>query len=210
MDPEARRAEAEARSLERQRVLEAAGLIIKPNVEGSTPRPPRRHRPAPKVPDRSSKALPDIPPEDDHDTAADAVPMHLDDAYDRYQAFRQKQLDSSQRLSVVTNSSLESAPMPTSPTSTLSSVNLQAPSMSAANSATESRASGFLNHILGRRTPGPERKTLTISAPTISQPISSDISRENSPAFGTSWSSLVTKDVLEGIPDVERKRQEVR
>ena len=216
-DAAARKAEAEARTLERERVLEAAGLIIKPANASAPPRPPHRHRPAPKVPDRMSatKALPDLPstgnwePPDAHEEHG----MHIDDAYDRYQAFRQKQHDSSsQRLSIISTSSLESAPVPTSPTTTISSMTLQAPPMSATSTTSESRGhgSGFLNSLLGRKTPVPERKAITISAPTISSPIPSDISRENSPAFGTSWSSLVARDVLEGIPNMERKRQEVR
>ncbi|KAI0046421.1 hypothetical protein FA95DRAFT_1606924 [Auriscalpium vulgare] len=63
----------------------------------------------------------------------------------------------------------------------------------------KSSYSGLL-HFLGRsRTPtqdGP-RTMSTISAPIL-----------NTPAFGSSWASLVDKAALEGLPERERKRQE--
>ncbi|KAG9017136.1 hypothetical protein FRB90_001611 [Tulasnella sp. 427] len=217
-----RKAEAEARALERQRVLEAAGLIIKPADAGAPPRPTRKHRPAPSVPHRAPKTIPeptsgnrferDLP-----ETPKEEEPvMRLEDAYDRYEAFRRRQQEppaSGNRLSIVSTSSLESSPVVSSPTGTVFSI--QAPSLAQSTSSSASEmarhgASAFLHSFLGRKTPVPDKKTLTISAPTISAPIlnAGDIPRTPSPAFGTSWSSLVDKDVLEGIPPAERKRQE--
>ncbi|KAG8932121.1 hypothetical protein FRC01_000235 [Tulasnella sp. 417] len=216
-----RKAEAAARALERQRVLEAAGLIIKPADASAPPRPPRKHRPPPKVPERAPRTadgpvsqslvereLPEIP-------KGEEPAMRLEDAYDRYEAFRRRQQElppSRNRLSMVSTSSLES-PVVSSPTGTVFSI--QAPSLAQSTSSSTGEtarhgASAFLHSFLGRRTPGPEKKSITISAPTISAPIlsSGEIPRTPSPAFGTSWSSLVDKDVLEGIPPAERKRQE--
>lgn len=138
--------------------------------------------------------------------------MRLEDAYDRYEAFRRRQQElppSGNRLSIVSTSSLESSPVVSSPTGTVFSV--QAPSIAQSTSSSTGEtarhgASAFLHSFLGRRTPGPEKKSITISAP---MPVGGEIPRTPSPAFGTSWSSLVDKDVLEGIPPAERKRQEV-
>lgn len=212
-----RKAEAEARALERQRVLEAAGLIIKPADASAPPRPPRKHRPPPKVPERSSRATPDTLSRSQVERDLPEIPkgeepaMRLEDAYDRYEAFRRRQQEpppSGNRLSIVSTSSLESSPMVSSPTGTVFSV--QAPSLAQSTSSSTGEtarhgASAFLHSFLGRRTPGPEKNRLTISAPI---PSGGEIPRTPSPAFGTSWSSLVDKDVLEGIPPAERKRQE--
>ena len=206
-----RKVDAETRALERQRVLEAAGFIIKPAKET---KPRRRRRPAPQVPERRAKheaqssveerELPEIPKDDTESI------RHLDDAYDRYEAFRQKQfLQASNRNSIASELSVEIPPTPLSPTNTMSSTNtLQAPS--ATSTTTESRlGSGFLHSLLGRKTPVSEKRSLVISAPTMNVTVSGVPSREGSPSFGTSWSSLVAKEVLEGIPTEERKRQEV-
>ncbi|KAI6017674.1 Dbl homology domain-containing protein [Pisolithus microcarpus] len=86
----------------------------------------------------------------------------------------------------------------------------------------ESRTSHFLS-FLGRHTrsstPDIDRER---KIPIISGPIHTSVSntaalpgdahnamtRESSPAFGTSWASLLDGTALEGIPAVERKRQE--
>ncbi|KIK12167.1 hypothetical protein PISMIDRAFT_689695, partial [Pisolithus microcarpus 441] len=86
----------------------------------------------------------------------------------------------------------------------------------------ESRTSHFLS-FLGRHThsstPDTDRER---KVPIMSGPIHTSVSntaavpedphnsttRESSPAFGTSWASLLDRTALEGIPAVERKRQE--
>ncbi|KAG5637919.1 hypothetical protein H0H81_002680 [Sphagnurus paluster] len=200
------KAEREARAHERQLVLEAAfqaaGLIVKQDDKKPPPRPVRRRstkrRPAPaapkpRVPAIVTKELPPVP--ESGLSSQDPEPMdhaaRLDDAFDRYQSFKNNQ---SNRLSVASSvETLSSSP-------TVSSF-----SLASAPKEEGGRYSYFLN-LLGRtRTPDGEKKTLNISAPIM---ISEDLSRTSSPAFGTSWASLVDKTALEGIPPAERKRQE--
>lgn len=225
---EQRRIEREARASERQRVLEAAGLIVRKDDRRPPPRVPHkhhRHRPPPLVPGRlaiitepedgKDKELPSVPtPQDDAENI-----MYVDDAYERYEAFKQSQHN---RLSVA--SSFEITPSPTITSPALS----VAVSMSKADSS-EGRFSDKLRDFLGRSKTPEERRTLTISGP-ISGPIltrePSPVASENSTVFGAvshdqdpticrfshlskSWASLVDKSALEGIPSHERKRQEV-
>ncbi|KAF7294543.1 Actin cytoskeleton-regulatory complex protein [Mycena indigotica] len=203
-------ADSDAREHERQRVLEAAGLIVKKEKDVQPPpRPVRRRskdkapgrRPPPAAPlaDRSSvvsssssgKDLPALPE------------LALDDAYDRYESFRGHH----QRLSVA---SIETNPaVPPSPSS---------PSVMTTSTSTGSEGVGRgysqLLNFLGRKTPNSgegvsvaDRKA-TISGPILQTPENGYGSRSNSPAFGSSWASLVDKSALEGIPTMERKRQE--
>ena len=88
----------------------------------------------------------------------------------------------------------------------------------------ESRASQFFS-FLGRHTRAstPDNAgKLVISGPLLHAPTPSvtpaslpslfgevgDPTRESSPAFGSSWASLVDRSALEGIPKEERRRQE--
>ncbi|KAK0185975.1 hypothetical protein F5146DRAFT_163320 [Armillaria mellea] len=200
------KAEREAREHERQLVLEAAGLIVKQDVK-PPPRPPRRsksgkRRPPPLAPERLSsntsasslKGLPPVPPTESETSA------HLNDAFDRYEAFRYTHANAN-RMSVA--SSMDSGP-PSSPTfstiSPTSSTISQTPSKEG-----ESRYSSIM-HFLGRKTPEAEKR-LVISAPILNSP-ETEFSRSASPAFGSSWASLVDKSALEGIPPKERRRQE--
>lgn len=215
-----------ARELERQRVLEAAGLIVKQ----APPRPPRKRRPAPKAPlgrrggsneprqdagVSRDKDLPDRP-----HSPAESI-LRIDDAYERYQAFRESR-DGRMSLALFqggrgTGLGVSIPAAPPSPSATVSSI----------PSATD-QTKAAIKSFFGR---GPERerereRPRVISAPVISAPISSGgaVERGNSPAFGMvsdgyrgllllmigkSWSSLVDKSVVEGLPDTERKRQEV-
>lgn len=230
-DEESRRQDREARSAERQRVLEAAGLIIKqeaqppprPARRTSTRRTSRRRRPAPAVPDRSPrlpssphKELPPVP-----DTESPNNSLRLDDAYERYEAFRQSHL-STNRLSIA---SVESSSSPTS-----ASFVSMTPTVSDPGEVTRSQSHSSFLHFFGRRTPANDGEQPS-TRPTISAPI---LQREPSPspeadaAFGSvghtdstcrtvfsdrvvfqSWASLVDKSALEGIPTGERRRQEV-
>ncbi|KIK68649.1 hypothetical protein GYMLUDRAFT_36129 [Collybiopsis luxurians FD-317 M1] len=192
--------ERNTREHERQMVLEAAGLIVKKDAK-PPPRPPKRkpRRPPPAAPQRqsissiSSKDLPPVP-------EAESNATRLDDAFERYEAFRLAQSDmGSNRLSVASFETTTS-----SPTTSVA--------MSAAPSKeSESRSYSAILNFLGRaKTPvdSEPRRTLTISAPILSNPPSDDPARSTSPAFGSSWASLVDKSALDGIPPNERRRQE--
>ena len=181
---EQRRLERDARSSERQRVLEAAGLIVRKDKRRPPPKIPRKLRPPPAVPDRPTiitepankkdKELPSTPtPQDDTESF-----MYVDDAYERYEAFKQNQLD---RLSVASSFEITPSPTVTSPTLSV------AFSMSKADSS-EGSFSDKLRDFLGRsKTPEERRTTLTISGP-ISGPIltrePSPVACENSTQFG--------------------------
>ncbi|KAG8749194.1 hypothetical protein FRC11_011540, partial [Ceratobasidium sp. 423] len=211
-------ADQAARELERQRVLEAAGLIVKQ----APPRPPRKRRPAPKAPQRHRRSrsddgrdvspregsLPGTPPRDKSLPEApdenDSI-LRIDDAYERYQAYRQTRegrasLTSFEGIPNI-GSSAAVPPTPVSPSATISS-------LPSATDSTKAAIKNFFGRGSERDRP---RATVTISAPVISAPISSSggaNERGPSPAFGMSWTSLVDKSVVEGIPDDERKRQE--
>ncbi|KAI0261797.1 hypothetical protein BC834DRAFT_925418 [Gloeopeniophorella convolvens] len=223
MTEEERRLERETRALERQMVLEAAGIVVKQDTTRSPPpRPLRRrtvtarakHRPAPAPP---TAPTPLQEPDSDKSQLHTPTHAHLDDAYERYEAFKQH----ASRMSV---SSVELFPPP-SPVS-IGSLPL-APSISrdsygdkekGKEGATSSSSYGSrITQLLGRsRTPIQDKESR--SMPTISAPILSASSsgtgtdgtpiRENSPAFGSSWASLVDKSALVGLPDRERRRQE--
>ncbi|QRW00930.1 actin cytoskeleton-regulatory complex protein pan1 [Ceratobasidium sp. AG-Ba] len=219
---EAMAAAAAARAQERQRVLEAAGLIVKK----APPRPPRkRRRPAPKAPVRErerrgeslerpsfdestrrasmSKELPEPPL-----SPAESV-LRIDDAYERYQAFRES------RTGRASMSSFEGGgagglgvvipPGPPSPSGTTTSLPSSVPSTA---DQTKLAIKNFFGRVSGSERPSTSSGSRVISAPVISAPVSAVPERGNSPAFGMSWSSLVDKSVVEGIPDGERKRQE--
>ncbi|TDL18518.1 hypothetical protein BD410DRAFT_497704 [Rickenella mellea] len=211
---EDRARERETRALERQRVLEAAGLIVKDDQQALSRKPTRTksirsYRPPPEAPKRTSivsdVSTKDLPPtpEPEPQSAVDSV-MRVDDAFERYEAFR---LFKDNRLSV---SSFDTTP--SSPPSNRDSHS--APSLQSTPSRdSESRTYSLLQNWLGRRTPAQdaERPRSHISTPMISGPIpiqNETPARENSPAFGSSWASLVDKEVLDGIPVRERRRQE--
>lgn len=217
----------EAREKERQRVLEAAGLIVnedvKPPPRLERVRSIRKRRPPPAAPQRLStisnysvsKDLPLIP--DSEPSPADHS-TRLDDAFDRYEAFKQ-QTPNSNRLSIASSFETAQSSPSGSPAVSLS------PSTSGVSKDSDGRSYSYLLNFLGRKTPGsdgPEKRTLTISAPIINNPDSP--SRENSPAFGSvsvlnpyapntdlvvkSWASLVDRSVVEELPKEERRRQE--
>ncbi|KAL1691657.1 hypothetical protein GGG16DRAFT_91161 [Schizophyllum commune] len=193
-----------AREAERQRVLEAAGLVVQRD-KPPPPRPPRRkrsvkqRRPAPAAPKRASvlsvtsdKDLPTLPTES---TAPISRPMRLDDAYERYEEFKSKNRMSMSSMSDV----------PSSPTSASITPGAVSPAPSIARDDSTRSHSRFLSHILGR-SKTPDRIMPVISGPILQTPEVPD--RPNSPAFGSSWASLVDKTALDGIPPHERKRQE--
>ncbi|EIN07872.1 hypothetical protein PUNSTDRAFT_103983 [Punctularia strigosozonata HHB-11173 SS5] len=209
------KAEREARAIERQRVLEAAGLVVKTDKQ-PPPRPARkpsvrRRRPPPAAPNRTSiisiTSEKDLPPA--QGSPADST-IRLDDAFARYEEFKKTKGVEQNRLSVSSfDNMLASSPMSSSISQSMSR------DSAASTGSDHGRMSHFL-HFLGRtKTPNDsEKKTLSISAP-ISGPIAGPpSSRPATPAsqdgnlFGSTWASLVDKTALEDVPTKERKRQE--
>ena len=176
MTEEQRKAERDARAIERQRVLQAAGLIIKSNTDNRR-KPParpirarsfRKRRAPPAIPQSASltrKELPAIPePEPEPETS-----FRLDDAYERYEAYKKSNANMN-RLSTVSvdteGSSLNSPqPQPLTPTTQYS------PSLSPSSLHTESDSlTHSLLHFFGKsKTPANEGETK--SRPVISAPI---------------------------------------
>ena len=225
-----KRKEHAARELERQRVLEAAGLLVKSasteTVEDGPAPPPRpvrrrstrRRRAPPEAPNRLSVAsLPSLPSDKDLPATPNSV-LHIDDAFERYEAYRHSQ---DYRLSL---SSIDTGPpSPGLPPSLSTSPSKE--------TASENRSHSYIFKFLTRsKTPDiePERPRLQISAPIPSTRSTMESpNTETSTAFGSvsfvgplllstlsnamykSWASLLDKDALEGIPPAERKRQEV-
>lgn len=191
---EQHRIEREVREKERQRVLEAAGLIVKKDERRPPPRIPRSrgHRPPPAIPHRSSVAS-DLSAKDLSVTPTEPEEtesvIRLDDAFERYEAFKffQSQASPTNRLSTASfDTSSTATPVAPSPTaSTFSKV---------PSDAGDTRSySSFLNFLGRSKTPGNEsekRPTLVISAPILG-PINnrspSPVPRDNTPGFGTVW-----------------------
>ncbi|THH02546.1 hypothetical protein EW145_g6732 [Phellinidium pouzarii] len=194
----------QARELERQRVLEAAGLLAKKDNTDDPPSPrlarrrsARRRRTPPETPNRASIAS--MSSERDLPLTPVSV-LHVDDAFERYEAYRQSK---NYRLSM---SSIDTGP--------------PSPGLPPSLSATPSREgegrsnthSHIFNFLSRSKTPvhDSERPRLQISGPIAIPNSNTDSpSRIGSPAFGSSWASLLGGDVLEGIPTLERKRQEI-
>ena len=194
--PRTRQAEREEREQERQRVLEAAGFVIKPAEGGSTvgrsrsvklsrrpPPPTPIRRPASTDLEETDKPPPerDLPPVPengvDEEVDQDAgSPSHLDDAFERYENFKQRD---PRRMSVVsTTSTMDSMPAASSTTSA-----------STIPSSSRTAYSRF-HDLLSRKTtpvaddrPAPRITTASISGPIPS--VSTPISRDHSPAFGS-------------------------
>ena len=206
MTEEQRQHEREQRELERIRVLEAAGLIIKQPAEGKVPpAPPVRRRStkkgrgppqgAPSLPMTSSdpeRELPPLPPPSPR--------ARLDDAYERYEAFKNREAaisSTANRDSMAFTTSDASSIPPSSPrmsiTSGMGTVSLSpSPSMPPVQESKNSGYTSLLGFLSRSKTPGDEKKTLSvasISAPMISAPIPvtamATPTRENSPAFGS-------------------------
>jgi len=218
------------RERERQLVLEAAGLIVQTDVGSPLRRRSTKRRPAPPAPDRKgrndtenlAKDLPPIPAhvdiEDIETQSTTPEPelsyeARLDDAFARYEAFKNRQATPN-RLSVV---SIDSSFGPASSSSSVGTAwnnsNVREPE--------GGRYTTFLN-FLRSKTPDIDARdvrrksasTLNISAPIIQ---GASVSRQNpeeevhndaDAPFGMSWVSLVDKTVLDEIPARERRRQE--
>jgi actin cytoskeleton-regulatory complex protein PAN1 len=184
---EQRKRERETREVERQRVLEAAGLIVKKDEHMSPPQIPhlKNRRPPPAVPDRlsivaDSPANKDSPVMSIDIDADESDTTRLDDAYERYEAFKLTQSTGGTRLSVMSVD--PSSPLQTSSTSSLASY-ARAPNEIADN---RTSYSNFLSFLGRARTPvndGDKKPTYTISGPIITRE-SSPVVSEDSPQFG--------------------------
>jgi hypothetical protein len=208
MTEEERKLEREVRVVERQLVLEAAGIIVK---KDSTRPPPRiqrrraitavqpRHRPAPAPPPVATSTQRADLGELDRPTR---VQEHLDDAYERYEAFKQQ----SSRLSMSSidqplplplppaSPSLGSGSFSLTPAQSHESLSDKERSKENVSSTSSSSYGSRISHFLGRsRTPMQERETRvmsTISAPIMSSSSSSGTvtlgspTRGDSPGFG--------------------------
>jgi hypothetical protein len=196
MTEEERKIEREVRAVERQLVLEAAGIIVKKDSTGPPPRLQRRrtiasgrpmHRPAPAPPPPPTSTQREDLDELDRPTR---VQEHLDDAYERYEAFKQQ----SSRLSISSIDQLSPLP-PASPSLGSGSFSL-APAQSHESLSDKERGSenvsgtssssygSRISHFLGRsRTPIQERETRVMS--TISAPIMSSSSSSGTVTLGS-------------------------
>jgi hypothetical protein len=165
-----------ARQNERQRVLEAAGLIVKSDRQ-PPPKPPkrpksskvvRRRRPPPAAPNRDSIvsvtsddiSIKDPPPLPMSESADPET--RLNDAFARYETFKMSR--ESNRLSIASSMDSGYPPPSVSPPPLLQRTESR---------ETESTRHYLLHHFLGRKTPGndEQRPKITISAP-ISGPMS--------------------------------------
>lgn len=183
--------ERHARELERQRVLEAAGLIVKPTTDAPplarvrsvrrrrAPPPPSSSRvhPPPAVPEEEDDQPPPVPPK-----SPTSGSFTLDDAYDRYERY-QHDPGLGKRDSRLSTNSMDVPPSPTAPSLSLSWTPSRGP-----DAPPESRY-GALFALFGRsKTPGAEehqQKTRPVISAPILSPTATGPSRESSPAFGS-------------------------
>ena len=209
MTEDQRQHEREQRELERIRVLEAAGLIIKQPAEGKRPPAPPMRRRSTKKGRRPPPTAPlPSPPAATHDRERELPPLpppspraRLDDAYERYEAFKSREAmipSTSNRDSVALTVSDASSIPPSSPripiTPGMGTVSLSpaTPPPPALHESKSGAYTGLLSFLSRSKTPGEEKKPVSvasISAPMISAPIPvtavATPTRENSPAFGS-------------------------
>lgn len=147
----------------------------------------------------------------------------VDDAFERYETFKKMHGMSSLAANRMSASSFDTSSLTMSSPPRSPAVSLTPSLRDREHDRTgENRTSHFLS-FLGRHTrPGTPDIDRERKIPVISWPIhgpSSSVcgagagaahgsTREGSPAFGTSWASLLDRTALEEIPKVERKRQE--
>ncbi|GAA5873711.1 hypothetical protein JCM3774_000147 [Rhodotorula dairenensis] len=208
-------ASSKAREAERLRVLEAAGLLVKPaSVEATPKRRPRRPPPARPVRHRpESTFVTDTPfqeaaqprAEDDDPPAPEEQEERIEDAYDLYQrAMREQDPPALPPTTLHAPPALEYEEPSPPPTPSL----LSATSVGSNLKETwHTTTSGIFNRRSRSSTVG-EKSRPVISAPLAPQGDSAETSNRASGIFGSSWSSLVDESALADLPDRERKRQE--
>ena len=190
-----------------QVVLEAAGLVVNQDVK---PPPKKKRRPAPPIPQSVPSRYKDLHQlpglELELDREVENVEASLDDAFARYESFRNNQSNLN-RFSVI---SADSGTLLSSPTSTIPPSPMSMTlSHSGGTGESSSRYSHFLQFLKsGNKTPEGKPKsvaTLNISAPIMNQTVSnqstmqSDVpSRSDTPSFGMvrSLRTLITCLVL--------------
>lgn len=185
MSEEQRKAEREARALERQRVLEAAGLIIKSKTDNRR-KPParpirarsfRKRRAPPAIPKASiqdtatHKELPAIPePEPEQETS-----FRLDDAYERYEAYKKSNANMNRLSTVSLDTDISSLGSPQPPT--------PVPTSPALSTAENESLTHSILHFFGRSKTPAEGESKP--RPVISGPISGPIpARGSTPPGG--------------------------
>lgn len=180
----ARHADHLARELERQRVMNAAGLILKRD-QNAPPRPtarkpPRSRRRPPPAPKRSSSGL-------DLDRNVPSIPgsptsslIKVDDAYDKYEHFKQNNTNDPRANRISVASTDTGPPSP-------ASLSLH---LSPSRDGTEGgqRGPGGLLQLFSHRThassPVERRSVASISGPIIDDSSSSHASITESKNFG--------------------------
>jgi len=187
-EEEERKLEREMRAAERQLVLEAAGIVVK---KDTTRRP---HRPAPAPPTIPS-TVPSSTQGLDIRELLPSTPAkaHLDDAYERYEAFKQQRLSitSIDQLPPASPVSPSSGPLPLNPAQSRES--LPDKEKGKDNASTSPSYGSRISQLLARsRTPVQEKETRVM--PVISAPVTSTTSsatgtlgataREDSQGFG--------------------------
>ncbi|GAA5977335.1 hypothetical protein JCM10908_004943 [Rhodotorula pacifica] len=215
-DSDDENASSEAREGERLRVLEAAGLLVKPSTSEATPKR-RTRRPPPARPQRrpgSALVTTDAPvniaqPEAEEEELAPALEEQeerIEDAYDLYQRAMREQDPPPPATTTTTSPRLEQYQeedsTPTTP-SLLSATSVG----SNLKETWHTTTSGIFNRRSRSSTIG-EKSRPAISAPLAPQGEFSENSNRASGVFGSSWSSLVDESALADLPDRERKRQE--
>jgi hypothetical protein len=184
MTEEERQLERETRAAERQLVLEAAGIVVVAEPRPPPPLPPPRIRrpstptPMPMAPAERPKhrpaPAPPTPTPSHHDKPLPEI-RTVDDAYERYEAFKQQ---ASSRTSV---SSIEQLLHP--PASPVSTTSSERDRLSAVVSSASSYGSRISQLLARSRTPVQDRETRLV--PTISAPILSTSSSGASGMLGT-------------------------
>ena len=190
----------ERRAIERERVFEAAGLILKPISPVPGPR---------KV---GTKALPSLPisrPSSLCESVPKAIEkdnnnvkgrqrskslLNLPDAYDKYAEYLNNH-----------NNNVHSS---FSDEMNRSSSSIDNVSQSSSTNTSQNHSGGLLNSFIGRMRSGSSSSQLVDRTSVISRPISKANNEETSSTFGKTWASLIDDEALKSMGDHERKRQE--
>ncbi|KAI5983203.1 hypothetical protein EDD15DRAFT_2376760 [Pisolithus albus] len=217
LDPTETFSNQERHELERRRVLEVVGVIVSEPTDYSRPTPLRTNG----YGGVDGVAALGVPAGKRGSLIGDTFPRKRAPTHDPLSCARRKELppvptmDSSEDAEAAgrTGSSARLSPISEILSPSLLPTHLKTTS----DSSSTSRVGDAFEHH--GTTPDIDRER---KIPIISGPIHASVSntaavpgdprnamtRESSPAFGTAWVSLLDRTALEGIPAVERKRQE--